>query len=183
MALNLICIGESDPSQAQALLGMLGRRKTKPLKGASTRERVTNLILTKLKGYSTQNIKIMSPISPILQQFDLAEPQRIPKSNDEAEEGLKQKGKSWGKKRNHGDNKSFMFQSITRKKKPLSHKHMLVSWPISVPTISPIFHHRLADACQTAVLMEYLCTIIMTVRSDGCTRRHMSVLCSSNIKL
>lgn len=32
MALNLICIGESDPSQAQALLGMLGRRKTKPLK-------------------------------------------------------------------------------------------------------------------------------------------------------
>lgn len=32
MTLNLICIGESDPSRARALLGMLGRRKTKPLK-------------------------------------------------------------------------------------------------------------------------------------------------------
>lgn len=31
--------------------------------------------------------------------------------------------------------------------------------------------------------MEWLCTTIMTVRSDGCTRRHMSVLRSSNIQL
>lgn len=47
---------------------------------------MTNLILTKLKGYSTQNIKIMSPISPILQQFDRAGPLRTPKSNDTPEE-------------------------------------------------------------------------------------------------
>lgn len=38
MTLNLICIGESDPSQAQALLGMLGRRKTKPLKERAEEE-------------------------------------------------------------------------------------------------------------------------------------------------
>lgn len=86
--MNLICIGESDPSQAQALLGIARKEKNKAIKGESTRERVTNLILTKLKGYSTQNIKIMSPISPILQQFDRAEPLRIPKSNDRAEEAL-----------------------------------------------------------------------------------------------
>lgn len=38
MTLNLICIGESDPSLAQALLGMLGRRKTKPLKERAEEE-------------------------------------------------------------------------------------------------------------------------------------------------
>lgn len=38
MTLNLICIGESDPSQTQALLEMLGRRKTKPLKEGGEEE-------------------------------------------------------------------------------------------------------------------------------------------------
>lgn len=33
------------------------------------------------------------------------------------------------------------------------------------------------------MLMEWSWTTIMTVRSDGCTRRHMSVLCSSNVQL
>lgn len=86
MTLNLICIGESDPSQAQVLLGMRGKEKNKAIKGERRGGRVTNLILTKLKGYSTQNIKIMSPISSILQQFDRAEPPRTPKSNDTPEE-------------------------------------------------------------------------------------------------
>lgn len=51
------------------------------------------------------------------------------------------------------------------------------------PSFPLLFHPCLADACQTVALMEWLCTTIMTVRSDGCTRRHMSVLRSSNIQL
>lgn len=76
------------PISGASIIRDARKEKNKAIKGESTRERVTNLILTKLKGYSTQNIKIMSPISPILQQFDRAEPPRIPKSNDRAEEAL-----------------------------------------------------------------------------------------------
>lgn len=72
MTLNLICIGESDPSLARCVIRDAGKEKNKAIKGESRGGRVTNLILTKLKGYSTQNIKIMSPISSILQQFDRA---------------------------------------------------------------------------------------------------------------
>lgn len=54
---------------------------------------MTNLILTKLKGYSTENIKIMSQISPILQRFDRTEPLRSPQSNDTPEGGIKTRTK------------------------------------------------------------------------------------------
>ncbi len=48
---------------------------------------------------------------------------------------------------------------------------------------SQFIHPCLADWRWTAMLMEWLWTTIMTVRNDGCTRRHMSVLCSSNVQL
>lgn len=56
------------PITGASVIRDAGKEKNKAIKGESRRRRVTNLILTKLKGYSTQNIKIMSPISPILQQ-------------------------------------------------------------------------------------------------------------------
>lgn len=74
------------PITGATIISDAGKEKNKAIKGESRRGRVTNLILTKLKGDSTQNIKIMSPISPILQQFDCAEPLRTPKSNDTPEE-------------------------------------------------------------------------------------------------
>lgn len=74
------------PISGESIIRDAGKEKNKAIKGESRRGRVTNLILTKLKGYSTQNIKIMISISPILQQFDRAEPLRTPKSNDTSEE-------------------------------------------------------------------------------------------------
>lgn len=63
-----------------------GEEENKAIKGERRRRRVTNLILTKLKGYSTQNSKIMTPISPILRQSCRADPPRTLQSNDAPEE-------------------------------------------------------------------------------------------------
>lgn len=51
------------------------------------------------------------------------------------------------------------------------------------PTPFSFFRPCSADGCRTAMLMEWSWTTIMTVKSDGCTRRHMSVLRSSNVQL
>lgn len=74
------------PISGASIIRDAGKETNKAIRGERRRGRVTNLILTKLKGYLTQNIKIMSPISPILEQFDHAEPQRTSKSNDTPEE-------------------------------------------------------------------------------------------------
>lgn len=61
----------------------------------------------------------------------------------------------------------------------------LISWPnMQLSFHFPHFSRpRLADGCRAAMLMKLSWTTIMTVRSDGCTRRHMSVLCFSNVEL
>lgn len=53
--------------------------------------------------------------------------------------------------------------------------------PFCCSSVSPILWPCAADGCW--MLMEWSRTTIMTVRRDGCTRRHMSVLCSSNVRL
>lgn len=73
------------PISGTSIIRDAGKEKNKAIKGESRGEKLTNLILTKLKGYSTQNIKIMSPIFPILQQFDRTAPLRAPKCNDTPE--------------------------------------------------------------------------------------------------
>lgn len=63
------------------------------------------------------------------------------------------------------------------------HKNSYLDPSYCFPSISSFFRPSFADSCWTVMLMEWSWTTIMTVRSDGCTRRHMSVLCSSNVQL
>lgn len=90
------------PISGTSIIRDAGKEKNKAIKGESRGGRVTNLILTKLKGYSTQNIKIMRAISSNLQQFDRSVPLRIPKSNDTAEEALRvEQREQWWQRKFH----------------------------------------------------------------------------------
>lgn len=58
----------------------------------------------------------------------------------------------------------------------------LQSWPLNFSfTVFLIFFS--SNGCLSMFWTEWSRAIIMTIRSDGCTRRHMSVLCSSNVRL
>lgn len=66
------------PITGASVIRDAGEEENKAIKGECGRRRVTNLILTKLKGYSTQNSEIMTPISPIPRQSRRAEPAEDP---------------------------------------------------------------------------------------------------------
>lgn len=68
------------PITGASIIRDAGKEKNKAIKGKSRRGRVTNLILTKLKGYSTK--KAAKLCVQFRLQFDCAEPSRTPKCND-----------------------------------------------------------------------------------------------------
>lgn len=98
-------------------------------------------------------------------QFDCVEPSRTPKCNDAPRRA----------KRAMMMIKVLYFIYLQRGK----------AWNLVVMhRYLPVHHFPhpcQADGCW--MLMECSWTTVMTVRSDGCTRRHMSVLRSSNVRL
>ncbi len=78
--------------------------------------------------------------------------------------------------------KKVLYFSQLQEKKTHTQTHILTHRTAFLP-FSPFSRPCLADGCWTMMLMEWSWTTIMTVRSDGCTMRHMSVLCSSNVQL
>lgn len=120
------------PISGSSIIRDAGKEKNKAIKGESRGRRVTNLILTKLKGYSTQNIKIMSPISPILQQFDRAEATEDSQIQWYTRGGIKS---CWAK--GAIMTKKVLYFSQLQKKK--THTKSCLDQSYSFPSISPIF--------------------------------------------
>lgn len=156
------------PITGASIIRDAGKEKNKAIKGKSRRGRVTNLILTKLKGYSTtkklQNYEF---------NFDcnlIAPSHRGPPNAMMHQEGRKEPNTG----SNDGEQTS-VFHFFTVRESRQSY----VDAPL--PPYSPFCRPCQADGCWS--LMECSGTTVMTVTSDGCTRRHMSVLRSSNVRL
>lgn len=79
------------PITGASIIRHAGKEKNKAIKGKSRQGRVTNLILTKLKGYLTKKKKIKKAKLWVQfqLQFDCAEPSRTPKCNDAPLKGEK----------------------------------------------------------------------------------------------
>lgn len=151
---------------------MLGRRKTKPLKWKEHKTESDKLDPNKIKGLvNTKHENYESNFSNSAAIW-----------SHWATEGSQIQWCSWGgvkswTKRGHDDKDGFTFQSITRNKHFQSPFLALIFFPSNMLLTFFFYKLRPVHGLDGMVMSHN------NDRSDGCTRRHMSVLCSSNVRL
>lgn len=152
-----------------------GEEENKAIKGECRRRRVTNLILTKLKGYSTQNSENYDSNFSNSAAISARRAAEDPPIQWCTGGGIKTKALRVMM------TKTVLYfissRALKKGKSSLDQNHGSFS-----PTSRKRRRPRLADGGRRSMLMEWPWTTIMTVRSDGRTRRHMSVLHSSNVQ-